>query len=177
MGMVGKGMTVAVLLTGMAASAALAQQPDGDLHSAAPKPKAFWDGWFTAAAKPAEKKPDALAAPPAGPSAAEIAAATRKRELASYSRRMEVCDRLMDVAVQNNDEAMQTRIEQLKDRAWNLYQQRTGGLAVSGSQSPDEDVLDRRLGVNSTGRPLTAAPAGKAKPDAGQASLKREVKP
>jgi hypothetical protein len=177
MRMVGKGMTVAVLLTGLAASAALAQDPDSDLHSSAPRPKAFWDGWFTTAAKPVEKKLDKLAAPPAGPSAAEVAAATRKRELAAYSRRMEVCDRLMEVAVQNNDEAMQTRIEQLKDRAWELYQQRTGGLAVSGSQSPDEAVLDRRLGVNSSGRPLTAVPAGKAKTDAGQASLKREVKP
>jgi hypothetical protein len=176
MRMVGKGMTVAVLLTGLAASSALAQVTDGDLHSAAPKPKAFWDGWFTPAAKPVEKKADKLAAPPAGPSAGEVAAATRKRELAAYSRRMEVCDRLMEVAVQNNDDAMQTRIEQLKDRAWELYQQRTGGLSVSSAPSPDEAVLDRRLGVSSSGRPLTAA-TGKVKTDAGQASLKGEGKP
>jgi hypothetical protein len=177
MRMVGKGLTVAVLLTGLAASAALAQEPDGDLHSAAPRPKAFWDGWFTPAAKSVEKKHDTIAAPPAGPSAAEVAAATRKRERAAYTRRMEVCDRLMEVAVGNNDAAMQARIEQLKDRAWELYQQRTGGLSVAGSASPDEAVLDRKLGVSSTGRPLTAAPTDKANSDGGQASLKREVKP
>jgi hypothetical protein len=177
MRMVGKGMTVAILLTGLAASAAFAQEMDGDLHSAAPKPKAFWDGWFTPAAKLPEKKHDMLAAPPAGPSPAEVAAATRKRELAAYTRRMEVCDRLMEVAVGNNDAAMQARIEQLKDRAWELFQQRTGGLSVAGSPSPDEAVLDRKLGVSSTGRQLTAAPTDKANTDGGQASLKREVKP
>jgi len=175
MRIVGKGMAVAVLLTGLAASAALAQESDGDLHSAAPKPKSLWDGWFTPAAKPAEKKLDPIAAPPAGPTAAEVGAATRKRELAAYTRRMEVCDRLMEVAVANNNEAMQARIEQLKDRAWELYQQRTSGL--SGSQSPDEAVLDHKLGVGSSGRPLTAAPAGKAKMDAGQASLNGGGKP
>jgi hypothetical protein len=174
---VGIGMTAVVLLTGLAASAVLAQEPDGDLHSTAPKPKAFWDGWFTSAANPAEKKVDLVGAPPAGPSVAEIAAATRKREFAAYSRRMEVCDRLMEVAVGNNDEAMQARIEQLKDRAWELYQQRTGQLSASGSSSPDETVLDNKLGVRSSGRPLTAAPVGKVKTDAGQASLKREVMP
>jgi hypothetical protein len=177
MRIVGKRMMIAVLLTGLAASAALAQETDGDLHSAAPKPKAFWEGWFTSAAKPAEKKLDPAAAPPAGPSAAEVAAATRKRELAVYSRRMEVCDRLMEVAVANNDDATQARIEQLKDRAWELYQQRTGALSASGSPSPDETVLAHKLGVGSSGRPLTAAPAGNANTDGGQASLKREVKP
>ena len=80
---VGIGMTAVVLLTGLAASAALGQEPDGDLHSSAPKPKAFWDGWFSSNAKPAEKKLDPAGAPPAGPSAAEIAAATRKRERAA----------------------------------------------------------------------------------------------
>lgn len=174
---VGIGITAVVLLTGLAATAVLAQEPDGDLHSAAPKPKAFWDGWFTSSAKPVEKKVDPGATPPAGPSASEIADATRKRELAAYSRRMEVCDRLMEVAVGANDEAMQARIEQLKDRAWELYQQRTGQLSASGSSSPDETVLDNKLGVRSSSRPLTTGPVDKVKADAGQASLKREVKP
>ncbi len=177
MGMVGKKMTVAVLLTGLAASSGLAQEIDGDLHSAAPKPKSFWDSWFTPAAKPAEKKVDKLPAPPAGPTPAEAAAALRKRELAVYSRRMEVCDRLMEVAVQNNDDAMQARIEQLKDRAWEVYQQRTGALTASGSLSPDEAVLDHKLGVGASDRSLTAAPADKSESDGGQASLKREEKP
>jgi hypothetical protein len=177
MRIVGSGMMAAVLLTGLAASAAWAQESDGDLHSAAPRPKAFWEGWFAPAAKPVEKKPDKLAAPPAGPSAAEVAAATRKRELAAYSRRMEVCDRLMEVAVANNDDAMQARIEQLKDRAWELYQQRTGALSASSSLSPDEAVLDHKLGAGLSGRSLTATPADKSATGGGQASLKREEKP
>ena len=177
MRMVGKRLAAAALLTGLAASAAWAQQPDGDLHSAAPKPKSFWEGWFAPAAKPVDKKLDGLAPPPAGPSAAEVAAVTRKREFAVYSRRMEVCDRLTEIAVQNNDDAMQTRVEQLKDRAWDIYQQRTGGSSASGAMSPDEAALDRKLGGDSSSRALTAAPAAKAKTEASQASLKREVKP
>ena len=73
MRIIGKRMMIAVLLSGLAASAAWAQETDGDLHSEPPKPKAFWDGWFAPAAKPVEKKPDKIAAPPAGPTAAEIA--------------------------------------------------------------------------------------------------------
>ncbi len=176
MRMVAKGMTVAILVTGLAASAALAQDTDGDLHSAAPKPKAFWEGWFAPAPKPIEKKSDPIPAAPAGPTAAELAAATRKRELAAYTRRMEVCDRLMEVAVEKNDEAMQARIEQLKDRAWELYQQRTGAASVAVSPSADEDVLDRKLGAGATGRSLTAAPADNLK-DGVQASLKQKEKP
>ena len=90
---------------------------------------------------------------------------------------MEVCDRLMEVAIANNDDAMQSRIEQLKDRAWELYQQRTGQSSASSSPSPDEAILDNKLGGRLSGRPLTAAAADKVKTDAGQASLKREVKP
>ena len=152
---VGAGMTAAVLLAGLAATAASAQQSDGDLHAAAPKTKAIWDGWFTPAPKPAEPKPDAVVTPAAvGPSAADLAAMARKRERAALDRRWEVCDRLMEVAVRNNDQAMQAQIEQLHDRAWEVYQQRTSGVFVSSPVTTDEK----------------AAPGGRPAP-------MREVKP
>ena len=177
MRIIGKRMMIAVLVSGLAASAAWAQETDGDLHSEPPKPKAFWDGWFAPAAKPVEKKHDKIAAPPAGPTAADIALAMRKRELAVYSRRMEVCDRLMEVAIAKNDVAMQERIEQLKDRAWELYQQRTGATSISAASSSDEAVLSRKLSADSSSDPLTAASSNKAGTASQQASLKREVKP
>src|SRR5450755_2106677 len=120
MRMVKAALTAAVLLAVLAASTASAQEMDGDLHSATPKPKAWWGGWFSPAAKPAEKKTEPATLAPVGPSAAELAVTARQSEKAAYFRRMEVCDRLMAIAVQNNDEAMQTQIEQLKDRAWDL---------------------------------------------------------
>ena len=130
MRMVGAGMAAAVLLAGLAASAAWAQDVDGDLHSASPKPKAWWEGWFSPAAKPPEKKHGDAEPPPTGPSPVELAAAGRQRERADLDRRWEVCDRLMEIAVRTNDEAMQTQIEQLRDRAWDVYQQRIAALSA-----------------------------------------------
>jgi hypothetical protein len=134
---VGAGMSAAVLLAGLATSAASAQYGDGDLHSAPPTQKTWWDGWFTAAPKPPAHKPETGAAPaPAAPAIVETAAAAHKRERAALDRRQEVCDRLMEIAVRNNDEAMQTQIEQLRDRAWEVYQQRTAALSTS-TTTPD----------------------------------------
>jgi hypothetical protein len=177
MRMLGVGVTAAVLLLGLTVSAASADDSDGDLHSATPKPKSWWDGWFAPAAKPAEKKTDTVAAPvPAAPSPVELAAAARQREKAAYFRRMAVCDQLMAVADLNNDDAMRKQIEQLKDRAWDLYQQRIAALPAAAAPSVDEAAFDRKKPSKSTGRPWPL-PADKAGNDDGQASLLREGNP
>jgi len=176
---VGAGITAAVLLAGLAASAALAQDTDGDLHSAptpGSTPKSWWAGWFGPAAKtdkPESKKPEAAAPPaPVAPSPVELAAAARQRERAAFNRRMEVCDRLTEIAVQNNDTAMQSQIDQLRDRAWEVYQKRTADLPAAGSTSQDEALPDR----SRPSKPLSAVRAdGKAGTDDG--SVVREVKP
>ncbi|HVS39310.1 MAG TPA: hypothetical protein VMS17_27380 [Gemmataceae bacterium] len=131
------GMTAAILFTLAAASAATAQDADGDLHSAAPKPKMWWDGWFGPAAKPPDKKHDDEQPSARGPSQVDLVAAARQRERADWDRRSEVCDRLMAIASSNNDEAMLAEIEQLRNRAWDIYQQRTA--ALSGAAAPPDD--------------------------------------
>ena len=172
----GAGITAAVLLVGLAASAASAQEADGDLHSAAPQPKAWWEGWFTPAAKPdkheAKKSEPAVTPAPVAPSPVEAAAASRQRERADYFRRIDVCDRLTEIAVQNNDTAMQTQIDQLRDRAWDLYQQRTANLPAAGTL-PDLDVHEQKRASKpfATGHLL-----GPSKSD-DEASVVREVKP
>jgi hypothetical protein len=161
----GVGVTAAVLAVALAASAAA--QDAGDLRSMPPKTPAWWDGWFKApAAKPAaDKKPDGDR-PPAGPTPADAAAATRKRELAAYLRRQAVCDRLLQVAVQNNDDDLYRQAQALDARAWEVYQRRTAG--VPGVTDADEADLDARL----------AAPTARGgRADAGQASLMRGGKP
>ncbi len=161
---VGAGITAAVLLAGLAASAALAQDTDGDLHSAAPTPKSMWTGWFGPAAKtdkPEGKKPEAAVPPaPAAPSPVEMAVASRLRERAAYNRRMEVCDRLTEIAVRTNNTAMQAQIDQLRDRAWEVYQMRIADLPASGSAAKTPSAV--RVG-------------GKAGTD--DDSVVREVKP
>ena len=140
MRMVGAGMTAAVLLAGLAASAASAQDTDGDLHSAPPKQKMWWDGWFTPAAKPPEKKHDDAEPAAHGPSPVELAAASRQRERAALDRRWEVCDRLMEIAVRTSDDAMQAQVEQLHDKAWDVYQERIAALSApdSAAAPPEE---------------------------------------
>ncbi len=78
------------------------------------------------AAKPPEKKHDD----------AELAAVARQRELAALDRRWEVCDRLMEIAVRTNDDVMQSQIEKLRDRAWDVYQQRIAALSVPAPITP-----------------------------------------
>ena len=173
----GAGMTAAVLLAGLAATAAMAQDDDGDLHSATPQPKMWWDGWFTTTAKkpdkPEAKKPDPAVPPtPVGPTPVQRAAASREQERADLYRRWEVCERLMKIAVDNNDTAMQTQIDQLHERAWELYQKRSASLPAVGSAAPDELDLDRGRAAKpfSSGHLLS-------KTDGDDGSVVREVKP
>jgi len=128
---VGAGMAAAVLFAGLAASAASAQQSDGDLHSAPPKSKAIWDNWFKSADKADPSKPGDAPLAVAGPSAAEVALMARRQARADLDRRWKVCDQLMEIAVRTNDDAMQAQVEQLRDRAWEVYQQRDTAVSVS----------------------------------------------
>ncbi len=151
---VGAGITAAVLLAGLAASAALAQDTDGDLHSAAPTPKAWWTGWFGPADKtdkPEGKKTEAAVPPaPAAPSPMDMAAAARRRERAAYNRRMEVCDRLTEIAVRTNNTDMQAQIDQLRDRAWDVYRKRTADLPAAGApeKPPSAVRADGKTGTD-----------------------------
>jgi hypothetical protein len=125
-------MAAAVLAAALTAATAAAQttNPDGDLRSMPPRTPMWWDGWFAPAApKPPAAKPaaDADKKPTAGATAVEAAAA-RRRETAAYLRRQAVCDRLRQVAVQNGDDALYQQAQDLEDRAWAIYQERTAGL-------------------------------------------------
>lgn len=55
----------------------------------------------------------------------ESAGAVRARELVTLQRRQAVCLRLKEIAVQTNDEALMQKAEQLEQRAWQVYEQRT----------------------------------------------------
>src|SRR4051794_39600229 len=77
----------------------------------------WWGGWFGKKDKPDDKKPalQVQDRPVAAPSPAELAATIRERELNSYMRRLEVCDRLKELAFQANNEDQVRQIEQLAD--------------------------------------------------------------
>lgn len=70
-----------------------------------------------------------------------VPAGSRSAEEAAYWRRLEVCDQLRTIAVQNNDEALIRLVDQLELRAFDVYNQRTGNAPLGGVG--DAELLER----------------------------------
>lgn len=105
---------------------------------------------------------------------AKQAADERRREEANYLRRLQVCEQLMQVACEKQDENLQRQAEQLEDRVLESYQKRSSE-AISAVQScaTEEDVLKQKLGAKESGQSLRAAKTPTAPRDA-QASRKED---
>lgn len=102
-------------------------------------------------AKSAPKKPPQPQAP-AGKieketPAAELPTVVRARETAECLRRVAVCDRLRAIALQANDNELLRKADQLENRAWEVYRQRTAHLPA-GDVAADQRLLDRHLGTD-----------------------------
>jgi hypothetical protein len=140
---VGKKQMAAVLILGLAVSIAAAQDRDDG-----PKPAAsgWWAGWFGSKDKPEAKK-EAADRPLPGPSVVERAEVVRQRELKSYLRRIDVCDKLAQIAEDTNDQSLLSQVEEMKERVWAVYQQRTAHLTPSAA-SETEDAAPRREGAS-----------------------------
>jgi hypothetical protein len=80
-------------------------------------------------AKQADGK-DQAAKKKTGPSPSELAAQRQKREEDNWNRRIDVCDRLRDIALQTGDEQLGRMVEQLEQRINQLYNQRTGSAGI-----------------------------------------------
>ncbi len=73
-------------------------------------------------------------------------ASRRAREEVDYFRRLEACDRLMEIAIQRNDVAMQRQIDELQGRIQEVYNKRTEFLSThSTNKSTDEARLAKSL--------------------------------
>ncbi len=164
------GLEVA-LVVGLGTAVAGAGEEVGPRSDAPPvvKPRygrrGLLDIWFGPQAKPAPKKASAksdtnksdtksatkaeAAAKPANQ--VDSATAQRRQEEAAFLRREAVCDRLMEIALQTDDQELLHRAEQLRERAWAAYAQRTAHLpgGNAGFES-DEQILDKHLGTTST---------------------------
>jgi hypothetical protein len=121
----------AVLVVGLSAAIAAAQDRDDGLKPAAAG-SGWWTGWFGGKDKPEAKK-EAADRPLAEPSLVERAEAVRQRELKNYLRRIDVCDKLAQIAEDNNDQQMLSQVEEMKERVWAVYQQRTAHLTPAAS--------------------------------------------
>jgi hypothetical protein len=129
---------------------------DDSADRSEPKPaaqKSSWFGWMlggSTPAKPAEAPPreapikKTKPAPVKPTPVVDEAAAVRSREETAYLRRVAVCDRLKQVALQNNDQELVKMAEQLEERAWVVYSQRTAQLPASHADFDlDERILEQ----------------------------------
>jgi len=185
----GFGLTLIAVLSA-ATGCAWADDDDDDAPQPASKAKfgrgpGLMDRLFMVSPKPAEKKPankDADKKPndKVRKPATEGPAAVRAREQAAFERRSQVCLRLMDLANQQNDMELYRRAEELEQRAWAVYIQRTSHLPISNlAVETDEQILDRHLGdKKTTAKSAKDLKAGTAKvKDGDSQAAVREVKP
>lgn len=138
-------------------------EPDSDSKAARPRTQFTWYGpTWGARGKPAAKKPEArdtrgskdrtAAAKPAAkpPTLAE----QRAVEEAEYRRRIDVCDRLMEIGLRTSDKTLQEQAQSLSERAWEVYTQRTAGLTSVYTPDLDEVLLEKNLYLDAQAREL-----------------------
>lgn len=169
------GGGLALLLVGLSVAAAA---PRDDIYNDDP-PKAAskqqggaWTNfrrWFG----PADKKPAAPdktsakktdATPPKTVVAPKKTdpSVVRQREQVDLDRRRSVVIRLLEIAMETNDAELQRMADQLDERAWMLYMQRTAHLPASKTIfENDEKILDKHLKPdNFTGKTVRPAVGG-----------------
>ena len=107
-------------------------------------------------AKKAEKPATSRSKANISPEAAELA-----REQTAFQRRVAVCDRLREIAIETNDTELDQLAQELNARAWAVYKQRTAKREASPREkSLDEQILDKKLGIDLA--PEKTAPALKS---------------
>ena len=98
--------------------------------------------------KDAPKKTDKTGTVPPNPSLSPAASA-RAREQAAFQRRVAVCDRLREIAIETNNTELDQLAQELNARAWAVYKQRTAKLEAPAKEKDlDEQILDKKLGID-----------------------------
>lgn len=135
---------VAILCAGLALTAVRADDGDsGDLRSMPPVKQTWWSEMFGNKNKPETVKPVMVESMPVRPTVADPMT-VQAREESIFHRRMQVCDDLLEYADKKGDDAMREQVYHLMDRAWEIYQLRTGGPAARvNSKAVDAAALTR----------------------------------
>ncbi|MFO0877629.1 MAG: hypothetical protein U0840_09760 [Gemmataceae bacterium] len=97
----------------------------------------WWKGWFGSGKEEAQS-----ATPPPSLTVADRAMEL-DRLMRAYWRRQEICDRLRDIALQQNDNSLYEEASRLEEMAWRLHQQRSNkllGLPVANAIADEEEA-------------------------------------
>lgn len=93
-----------------------------------------------------------------GPMEPDALAQALKLEQEAYQRRLDVCLKLRQVAVKNNDDGLLNKADELEREATAVYHLRTSKLGLKSSLRGTLDSLDRKLGTGIAETPLSVAP-------------------
>lgn len=161
------------LFGALAASAGPLVAADPPANPAAPatptpdKPapsQSLMEKWFSPKPKPAP--PTAPMRPTVvAPLPRDVLVAALDAEQKALTRRMDICLRLKEIAIEKGDDALSRRADELERQATALYNQRVAALGVPKvpkaplPESSAALALDKQLGTGAAVNPLTAAPA------------------
>ncbi len=150
---------LAALGLGLAVSACSAQEPERLRYSPKPADLSWLTKWFGGGSEeiiPKSSPPDPKQPPPM---TVAQRAAERDRLEKAYLRRLDVCDRLRDIAQETNDTRLIEQANRLEELAWRLYQTRSNKLlGVASTAGGDEEPASGKA------EPTTAEVLMKAKP-------------
>jgi hypothetical protein len=106
------------------------------------------------------------------------AAQRRQREEAALLRRLRVCDKLAEIALQTRDEQLQRLAERLEEQARRVYEERMARPIVEKpALESDQKVLDRHMGPASPGRLSDLFSTRSPAEQKGLEAARREVRP
>jgi hypothetical protein len=145
----------AVALLGIVAIGANAQEPKADAKSKFGGTTFGGDSGSKSRADDKEEKEKAEDKKPAPPSPAEIAAKELKRHEKALVRRMQVCDRLRQIALDTNETDLERQAEELEEQAKTVYQRHADRLGVTAAVAAEKKHADK-----STAAPRTPGRAG-----------------
>jgi hypothetical protein len=124
---------------------ACAQEGTGQKEAAPDSSGNWFTRMFSSKSKPDPDKAAAADKTKKEPApVVESAADKRKREVDALNRRNAVCLKLREIAMRTHDDALLDMVENLEQRAEDVYLQRTGGLPGGGS-TLDEQILEKNL--------------------------------
>jgi hypothetical protein len=141
--------------------------------------------WFSSKDKPPAKpeKPASARADAAGKkekgkeedaNSGRDAASPTSAERAKYLRRLKVCDKLRSIAQDANDAELERMVDQLEERAFAVFLQKTGVPGGGSSFESDEKVLEKRLPLGTAATKPQPTGTASAQNNPGQSGRIRE---
>jgi hypothetical protein len=143
------GVLAALLGAGLAGSIAVAD--DVDQGTQVPVKRGWSPGTFFGGKPKLDDKGPVGQAMVVDTALPERTVDVRIREQKAFLRRLQVCDRLAQIADDTKDEALMRQVEQLNQQAYDVYVKRTGG-SVGGARFEETD------GIGEVATPQKAKP-------------------